>query len=76
MAGSRYIPADVKRAVWLRDGGKCTHENCSSTHYVQFDHRMPFALGGAHTLENLRLLCAAHNRLEAERAFGLSLKYR
>jgi hypothetical protein len=67
---SRYIPADVKRAVWLRDGGKCTYENCSSTHFLQYDHHTPYALGGANTLENLRLLCAAHNKAESEKVFG------
>lgn len=26
--GERYIPAHVKRAVWLRDNGQCQHEGC------------------------------------------------
>ena len=68
---SRYIPADVKRAVWLRDGGRCTAPGCVSAQYIHYDHRIPFALGGASTVENLRLLCAAHNRRAAENAFGL-----
>jgi len=74
LAGSRYIPAAVKRAVWIRDGGRCTFENCGSSHYLQYDHRFPFALGGAHTVENLRLLCAAHNRSAAQDAFGMVIR--
>ncbi|HKK70126.1 MAG TPA: HNH endonuclease signature motif containing protein [Candidatus Krumholzibacteria bacterium] len=34
------------------------------------DHVEPFALGGSHEAENLRVLCAAHNRRAAERVFG------
>ena len=30
----------------------------------------PFAMGGGHSLRNLRLLCAVHNKLESERVYG------
>jgi 5-methylcytosine-specific restriction endonuclease McrA len=71
----RYIPAHVKRAVWKRDRGRCTFVGnsghcCGSRRFVQFDHRVPRARGGPSTIENVRLLCAPHNRLEAERIFG------
>jgi len=60
--GSRHIPAEVKRAVWLRDLGRCTfvganHRRCTARGFLEFDHIVPFAVGGEATVENLRLLC-------------------
>jgi 5-methylcytosine-specific restriction endonuclease McrA len=38
---------------------------------LQIDHIQPVARGGANTIDNLRVLCAYHNRLEAERLMGV-----
>jgi hypothetical protein len=54
------IPRAVRRAVFERDGGKCTE--CRSTFDLQYDHLIPVALGGATTFQNLRLLCSDCNR--------------
>jgi hypothetical protein len=51
---TRVISAGVKRQVFLRDK-KCVQ--CGTTHFLNYDHRKPFALGGKSTLENVRLLC-------------------
>jgi hypothetical protein len=72
---ARQIPADVKRAVWERDGGRCTFvgENghqCEAKTRLEWDHVEPVAQGGRATVQGLRLRCRAHNQLEAERAFG------
>jgi len=72
---SRYIPAPIRRAVWERDGGRCTFvsqdgHRCEERRLLEFDHIQPFALGGETTRENTRLRCRAHNQHEAERAFG------
>jgi hypothetical protein len=74
----RFIPAHVKREVWLRDGGRCQFrlengELCGSTHRLQFDHVRPVALGGASTVSNIRIACAHHNLLAARRVFGDAL---
>ena len=37
---------------------------------LEFDHRVPVAQGGQGTVENVRLVCRAHNQYAAERAFG------
>jgi 5-methylcytosine-specific restriction endonuclease McrA len=70
-----HLPAAVKREVWTRDGGRCqwpleSGGVCGSTLRVEYDHRVPLALGGASTTDNVRLLCRVHNDLAARRAFG------
>jgi len=74
-AKPEHLPAHVKRAVWVRDGGRCQWRLdsggiCGSTHRVQFDHIVPRARGGPSTIENIRVLCAMHNDLAARQTFG------
>ncbi|HEX5133136.1 MAG TPA: HNH endonuclease [Candidatus Krumholzibacteria bacterium] len=71
----RYIPAHIRDHVVTRDNGRCTFvgpdgHRCGSAYVLQVDHITPVARGGASTPDNLRLLCAYHNRLEAERIMG------
>jgi 5-methylcytosine-specific restriction endonuclease McrA len=72
---SRHIPAPIRRAVYERDGGRCTYvdkrgRRCTSRKRLEFHHEDPFGLGGTHSLRNLRLACRAHNALLAERDYG------
>lgn len=72
---SRSVPAAVRRAVRERDGDRCTFvseggHRCESRTRLEFDHVVPFARGGAATVEGIRLRCRTHNQYEAERAFG------
>jgi hypothetical protein len=74
-SGGRHIPATVKRAVRQRDGDQCAFvsrsgQRCPSRRFLQFDHIVPFARGGEATVDNIRLVCSAHNRHAAECAFG------
>lgn len=75
-AGSRRVPAAVKVEVWNRDGGRCAFvsedgRRCDSRDALEFDHIQPWALGGRSDLvENIRLLCRAHNLRLARRRFG------
>ncbi len=72
----RYIPVAVRREVWERDGGQCAFTSdaghrCECRDGLQFDHVQPVARGGTGgSATNIRLLCAAHNRHEADRAYG------
>ena len=69
------IPAAVRRAVWERDAGRCSWPldqggTCDSTHRLELDHIVPWAMFGGRTEDDLRLLCGLHNRLAARKAFG------
>jgi hypothetical protein len=73
--GSRHIPARVRRAVWVRDGGQCSFASergrrCNERVYLEFHHREPYAIGGEATVANISLRCRAHNAYEAQLAFG------
>jgi 5-methylcytosine-specific restriction endonuclease McrA len=72
---SKAIPAEVRRRVWERDGGRCTFtapdgRRCGSRHQLELHHVVPEARGGRSTEANLTLHCRAHNLLEAEAAYG------
>jgi hypothetical protein len=72
---SRRIPAEVKRKVWLRDGGQCAFvaangRRCTERAFLEFHHVEPYSAGGEATVENIELRCKAHNRYEAELFFG------
>ncbi len=64
---SRHVPQDVKIAVAVRDGGRCTKilsdgRRCTRTRALHYDHRfIPFRLGGPQEAWNLCLLCDEHN---------------
>jgi hypothetical protein len=77
-AKANHVPAQVRRAVWARDGGKCqwplaSGGICGCTRRLQVDHIQPLALGGRSTIENVRLLCREHNLFAARRALGDAL---
>lgn len=62
----RRIPTWVKVEVWKRDAGRCVI--CGATDDLQFDHDLPYALGGTSmTAQNVHLLCASHNRQKGAR---------
>jgi hypothetical protein len=52
--GSRHIPAAIKRAVWLRDLGRCTfvvtNGRCTARGFLEFHHVIPYAAGGEATV--------------------------
>jgi hypothetical protein len=54
------VAIEVRRAVFERDGGRCV--DCGGNFDLQYDHVIPFSLGGATTVANLQLLCADCNR--------------
>jgi hypothetical protein len=72
---SRYIPVEVKRKVWTRDGGRCAFvapdgHRCTERAFLELHHVVPYGAGGGATVENIQLRCRAHNGFEAELVFG------
>ena len=68
----RTISAEVRRAVSQRDGDRCAWigadgHRCESRWQLEYDHIDPH---GPSTVENVRVLCRAHNRLHAEHIYG------
>jgi hypothetical protein len=75
LQGGRGVAAAVRRAVWKRDGGRCTYvdaagQRCRETSCLELHHEEAYARGGPPTVENLSLRCRAHNALAAEQDFG------
>jgi 5-methylcytosine-specific restriction endonuclease McrA len=66
---TKITKAKVQREVWTRDESKCS--KCGSTHAVQEDHRIPEAVGGKFTVENIRLLCRSCNQRSAIEFYGI-----
>lgn len=72
------IPLRTRDAVFARDHGRCAYvgsdgKRCDATIRLHVDHIKPVARGGTNDISNLRLLCARHNRLQAERILGRSV---
>ena len=76
---SRHIPAEVKRAVWDRDAGRCAFvsksgRRCSELGRLEYHHVYPFGLGGEATVGNISLRCRTHNAYEGEVIFGEAMR--
>jgi hypothetical protein len=69
------VPAELRRAVWERDGGRCAWvgpdgRRCGSRWQLEIDHIDPLAQVESVTLDDLRLCCRPHNFLHAEHVYG------
>jgi hypothetical protein len=73
---SRYISQQIRNEIRIRSRDQCEYiesssgKRCPCKTKLEFDHIIPFAMGGQSTLENLRHYCPAHNQLSAIRHFG------
>ena len=57
------VTPKVRRAVFLRDGGRCVVNGCRNTRFLEVHHLRPRCEGGGHELDNLALACGTHHRL-------------
>jgi len=69
------IPAEVRRQVWERDGGRCAWtgpdgKRCGSRWKLEVDHVQPPSRGGTSTLGNLRLACRSTISCTPSRSTG------
>jgi hypothetical protein len=72
--GSRTIPAEVRRAVYLRDRGRCAFiapdgRRCNERALAELHHVDPYAWGGKAVIDKIELRCRAHNAYEWERDY-------
>jgi|GEM_PF-6473391 5-methylcytosine-specific restriction endonuclease McrA len=70
---SRYIPKGLKQLLLERSGFQCQYisaegRRCSQTRYLDIDHIHPLARGGETRMDNLQVLCRAHNLLKGDTA--------
>jgi hypothetical protein len=72
---TRRFPDWVKRKARERDGDQCAFVSregvrCGERRFLQFDHIVPWSLGGrSDDPGNVRQLCASHNRWAWRHAF-------
>jgi hypothetical protein len=72
---TRYVPASLKQEVKKEADYQCTYKceksvRCNQKAHLEIDHIRPFGMGGSsHDINNLRLLCKAHNQMFARRYF-------
>jgi len=74
-AKRRYISSPIKREVAARDNFQCTYTSksghrCCEKQGLEYHHLQAFSLRGAHTAQNLTLLCSLHNQFDAEQTLG------
>ena len=74
-APSLHIPAEIKRAVFERDGGRCAFvarngRRCGSPDFLEFHHLDPWARARRHSVERIELRCRGHNRHAAVQDYG------
>jgi len=63
----RYVPAEVRDALLIRDGFRCSYPGCSQKARLQRDHLQPYSKNGPTSLTNLQLLCPFHHKLKTAR---------
>ena len=74
-AKSRYVAAEVLERVHERDSYQCVYRGrggrrCTARAGLHIDHSDPFGIFHSNDELILRLLCPAHNGLEAEHVYG------
>jgi hypothetical protein len=74
-ARARHLAAAVKRAVWVRDLGRCAFigtsgHRCNERRFLEFHHLDPYALGGEASVDRIALRCRRHNDYEGRLYFG------
>jgi hypothetical protein len=67
---ARAIPAAIRRALGLRDGG-CRFPGCEQRRFTDAHHIRHWADGGETALSNLLLLCRRHHRLVHEGGYRI-----
>ncbi len=64
---NRYLSAQIKHAITLRDQARCTHTNqdgirCENRRWLETHHIKQISFGGTNELTNLTTLCSVHHK--------------
>ncbi len=64
---TRHIPAEIKRAVASRDGGRCgfvsrNGRRCDSVDFVEYHHISRWSGSRCHSVAGIELRCRPHNQ--------------
>ena len=64
------IPRSLRALVHAKSGGECSYvdplskRKCRGRHFLEIDHIVPLYRGGTNNLNNLQLMCSAHNQVK------------
>ncbi len=72
---SRHIPAEIRRAVVARDGGRCAFvgpngRRCGSRDFLEYHHQDAWARAKRHSIDRIELRCRGHNHYAALQDYG------
>lgn len=67
----RTVPPSLRRALYVRDRGRCRFPGCENRRWVEAHHIVHWAEGGKTKLSNLLLLGSHHHRLLHEGGFSV-----
>ena len=69
---TRYVDAEQKAALFVRDHGGCVIDGCNADRRLERDHwQVPFGADGPTEIDNLVLLCVFHHALKTRKGFRL-----
>ena len=69
---SRRISRSMRRALRLRDEGRCQAPGCTRRDHLEAHHIRPWSAGGPTRIDNLLLLCSFHHELVHEGGWAIA----
>jgi len=75
--GGKWIRKEKRRAIYLRDGLRCTYCGKGIEDEIQLtlDHVLPQELGGSNSEKNLVTACKCCNSAKGSKSIGKFFKY-
>jgi hypothetical protein len=69
----RLVGPKLRRALHIRDDGRCRFIGCNNTQYLHAHHIKPWSQGGRTDMANLILLCGFHHRVLHEHGYQIQV---
>ncbi len=70
---TRTVPAAMRRALEVRDEGRCTFPGCDHRRYLDAHHAVHWAEGGETKLDSLVLTCRRHHTFLHEHGYRVEV---